>query len=251
MSTRSRAPKPTAELPIGKLAKQLGISTATIHFYVSEGILPPPRRINRTRAAYGPRHARILRLVRRLQATGLSLAYIKGLFHRVGTEDAALTKLEGVGYFQPLRRPRNDPQREPIEPFDPVDRDAFLAMAHAAPGVVDALERWGLLRPKQPGRYDARDLWVLRNVQSLLDDGVRLEDLALQEHALPLVKAVSPILMHLVSRHEAALRSRQLRFTDLLEPFASLIGYLSDRVNDELHPAWRTALLESVGPSPS
>ncbi|MCC6749280.1 MAG: MerR family transcriptional regulator [Deltaproteobacteria bacterium] len=231
------------ELTIGKLSKELGIAPSTIHFYVDQGLLPRPRKLNRTRAVYGPVHLRRARLIKRLQAAGLPLAFIKGALERVGGDEAALDRLESVGYLQPLPRPRNDPEQAPIEPFEPVDRATFLELAHAPHELVERLEAWGLLRPRQAGRYDARDLWLVQQVQALLRDGLPLEELALQDHVLPLARAVSPLVMQLVQRHTEALAARRMRFSELLGPFAAILGYIADRTNDELFPGWRETYL--------
>ena len=62
------------EMPIGEVAQQTGLTTATINFYVREGIVPPPRKLNRTRAAYNQQHLRWLRVVKRSTASGIPLA---------------------------------------------------------------------------------------------------------------------------------------------------------------------------------
>src|SRR5689334_10240768 len=125
ISTRKAKAARPVEFSIGKLSKDLGISTATIHFYIAQGLLPRPRKVNRTRALYGQSHLRMARMIRKMQAVGLPLAFIKGVLQKVGDDEQALAKLEKVGYLQPLPRPRNDPEQQPIEPFDPVDRATF------------------------------------------------------------------------------------------------------------------------------
>jgi DNA-binding transcriptional MerR regulator len=239
----------TADLSIGRLARALGISTATINFYVSEGILPPPRKLNRTRAAYSERHLRLLRVIRRMQANGYSLALIKGTLTTYGTDEAGLAKLEGIGHFQPTPPVPGSPSGGPIEPFDPISEEDFLARSKCPPELVAQLRGLGLLRPRG-GRFDARDLWLLKTVTSLLDDGVDPSHVA-ELGALVAIaeRAVTPVLTR-AHRHGDALRRRDMRFSSLLEPYGMMFGYLVDRLATERDPEWRTGLFH-LPPSPA
>jgi DNA-binding transcriptional MerR regulator len=55
---------------LAELSKRSGISTATIKFYLREGLLPPGRRVTATQAEYDEEHLRRLRLVRALVQVG-------------------------------------------------------------------------------------------------------------------------------------------------------------------------------------
>lgn len=55
---------------LAELSERSGVPTATIKYYLREGLLPPGRRINATTAEYGERHLRRLRLVRALIQVG-------------------------------------------------------------------------------------------------------------------------------------------------------------------------------------
>ncbi|MEU6100953.1 MerR family transcriptional regulator, partial [Streptomyces flaveolus] len=55
---------------LADLSKRSGVSTATIKYYLREGLLPPGRQVNATTAAYGEEHLRRLRLVRALIQVG-------------------------------------------------------------------------------------------------------------------------------------------------------------------------------------
>ncbi|KIF06784.1 transcriptional regulator [Streptomyces sp. RSD-27] len=60
---------------LSELSERSGVSTATIKYYLREGLLAPGRRISATTADYGEAHLRRLRLVRTLlQVGGLSVA---------------------------------------------------------------------------------------------------------------------------------------------------------------------------------
>ncbi|MFE0808654.1 MerR family transcriptional regulator [Streptomyces sp. NPDC058848] len=55
---------------LAELSKRSGVSTATIKYYLREGLLPPGRQINATTAEYDEAHLRRLRLVRALIQVG-------------------------------------------------------------------------------------------------------------------------------------------------------------------------------------
>jgi DNA-binding transcriptional MerR regulator len=52
---------------IGELAEATGVSTQTIHYYLREGLLPPPIKTARNMAYYGPDHIEDIRLIKELQ----------------------------------------------------------------------------------------------------------------------------------------------------------------------------------------
>ncbi|MDT0341187.1 MerR family transcriptional regulator [Streptomyces litchfieldiae] len=55
---------------LSELSKRSGVSTATIKYYLREGLLPPGERITATQADYDEEHLRRLRLVRALVQVG-------------------------------------------------------------------------------------------------------------------------------------------------------------------------------------
>ncbi|MGP3968533.1 MerR family transcriptional regulator [Streptomyces sp. 6N223] len=55
---------------LAELSRRSGISTATIKYYLREGLLPPGRRVTATQAEYDEEHLRRLRLVRALVQVG-------------------------------------------------------------------------------------------------------------------------------------------------------------------------------------
>ncbi|NEB63490.1 MerR family transcriptional regulator [Streptomyces diastaticus] len=55
---------------LADLSKRSGVSTATIKYYLREGLLPPGRQVNATTAEYDEGHLRRLRLVRALIQVG-------------------------------------------------------------------------------------------------------------------------------------------------------------------------------------
>ncbi|MFC9067463.1 MerR family transcriptional regulator [Streptomyces harbinensis] len=55
---------------LAELSERSGVTTATIKYYLREGLLPPGERISATQAEYGEEHLRRLRLVRALVQVG-------------------------------------------------------------------------------------------------------------------------------------------------------------------------------------
>lgn len=64
-------------LKISDLEKITGIKRSTIHYYLQEGLLSPPRRTGKTMAYYGVDHIDELRKIRELQDEGYPLSLIK------------------------------------------------------------------------------------------------------------------------------------------------------------------------------
>jgi hypothetical protein len=58
-------------------------------------------------------------------------------------------------------------------------------------------------------------------------------------------RAVTPLLTR-ATRHMDGLRSRDMRFSSLLEPYGAMSGYLVDRLATERDPEWRRAVSRSA-----
>ena len=66
-----------AALKISGLEKATGVPRTTIHFYMREGLLPPPQKTGRSVAFYGERHVARLREILWLKDRGLGLQDIR------------------------------------------------------------------------------------------------------------------------------------------------------------------------------
>lgn len=64
---------------IGELARRAGVSAKTVRFYEQEGLLAPPVRSSNGYRDYPDETARRLEFVRAGQASGLTLAEIRGI----------------------------------------------------------------------------------------------------------------------------------------------------------------------------
>ncbi len=233
-------PLQPGEMLIGELAERSGVSTATINFYVKDGLLPPPRKLNRTRAAYSELHVRALRLIKRCQnAIGMSLAEIKAQFELVGLDEQGIERAERIGILQALPPVWGDATREPIEHFDPVPRDAFAKLCGVDPALVEHLLAHGVLRPRHAGLFDAGDAWLVRTIAALLADGIELSWLDFTGELVGPVAAMCKVLQQLTVRHQRALTTREMTFRDLTTPFMAVVSYLISRIHDERFPDWR------------
>lgn len=73
------------EFPLRDLLAKTGTQKETIHFYLREGLLPPPRRIGPRRSLYDDNHVELVELIRRLQRDpGLPLQTIKKMITAAG-----------------------------------------------------------------------------------------------------------------------------------------------------------------------
>ncbi|MFD5570968.1 MerR family transcriptional regulator [Streptomyces cadmiisoli] len=81
---------------LAELSERSGVTTATIKYYLREGLLPPGRRITATQAEYGEDHLRRLRFVRALIQIGkVPVAAAREVLAAV--EDESLTHHQRLG----------------------------------------------------------------------------------------------------------------------------------------------------------
>lgn len=79
---------------ISDLSRRSGVPTATIKFYLREGLLPPGRLTARNQADYCEDHRRRLELIRALSTIGgLNLAAIRALLEVIGDTELPFTDL--------------------------------------------------------------------------------------------------------------------------------------------------------------
>ena len=64
-------------LRISDLEKISGVGRSTIHYYLREGLLSPPKKTGKTMAYYDAGHVRELEEVKKLQGEGYPISYIK------------------------------------------------------------------------------------------------------------------------------------------------------------------------------
>ncbi len=59
--------RPVKEFSMSELVERTGVAAATVRYYLSSGLLPPPRRAKTNRFLYDERHVEVIRLIRLLQ----------------------------------------------------------------------------------------------------------------------------------------------------------------------------------------
>ncbi|MEV5875655.1 MerR family transcriptional regulator [Streptomyces sp. NPDC052101] len=104
---------------LAELSRRSGVSTATIKYYLREGLLAPGRQINATTAEYDDEHVRRLRLVRAMiQVGGLPVATVREVLRNVDDDSLGRTIRLGAALWALPQVP------------EPDEDDAFVQAAH-------------------------------------------------------------------------------------------------------------------------
>ncbi|MBI4306391.1 MAG: MerR family transcriptional regulator, partial [Chloroflexi bacterium] len=159
---------------IGELSKRSGVAAHTINFYVREGLLPRPKKLNRTRASYSEEHLEWLEAIQRFQSLGYPLRLLRRAIDQWGHSRATLERLRRSGAYQAIPESGLGATESGGALPEPVTLDHLVQLTGLSVKQVDALEKWGLLRPREPGRYDASDQELAATVKKILDEGVSL-----------------------------------------------------------------------------
>jgi len=172
-----RRPDREGLLRIGRVAEAAGVSVQTVHFYLREGLLTPPVKTARNMAYYDPVCIEEIRLIKELQATRyLPLSVIKVLL-RAKREGQDPAHMQEMGSFL----------GDMFRPLEGGMEGARLSLAELADvsglpvAALRELEGMRLLLPAEEEGdkpYDDADVAICKAVRSLLDQGVRLSDLA-------------------------------------------------------------------------
>lgn len=94
---------------LAELSERSGVSTATIKYYLREGLLPPGRRVTATTAEYDEEHLRRLRLVRALiQVGGLPVAKVREVLGHVDDDSLGLAIRLGASLWAMPQGPEPD-----------------------------------------------------------------------------------------------------------------------------------------------
>jgi len=90
----SGAPATDAQLTVSALAERSGLPASTIRYYLREGLLPPGRRLSRTRTIYDSRHLAALERIKTQRQSGLSISELRSRVEHVTDtpSDAALAQ---------------------------------------------------------------------------------------------------------------------------------------------------------------
>ncbi|GII86394.1 transcriptional regulator [Sphaerisporangium siamense] len=162
---------------ISQLSAASGVPIPTIKYYLREGLLPQGEQTAATRAEYGDRHLRRLRLIRALLEVGrVPVATIREIITAVEDEDMPLHTMLGTAHYalaSPAEHPPGDPEH--VRARERVDR------------LIDAVG-WAV-HPEAPTREELAQ--VLVRLDQL---GMPATDEGLREYAA--------LTMRLVAEHE-------------------------------------------------
>ena len=104
---------------LAELSRRSGVSTATIKYYLREGLLPPGRQLNATTAEYDEEHLRRLRLVRAMIQVGrLPVAKVREVLGHVDDESLGSSIRLGAALWALPQVP------------EPDEDDAYVRAAH-------------------------------------------------------------------------------------------------------------------------
>ncbi|MFG2789366.1 MerR family transcriptional regulator [Streptomyces sp. NPDC048419] len=96
-----------------ELSERSGVSTATIKYYLREGLLAPGRQINTTTAEYDEEHLRRLRLVRAMiQVGGVPVAKVREVLGHVDDDSLGRTIRMGAALWALPQVPEPDAEDE-------------------------------------------------------------------------------------------------------------------------------------------
>jgi DNA-binding transcriptional MerR regulator len=166
---------PDTELRIDDLAREAGVATTTIRLYQRKGLLPPPRLEGRT-GWYGEHHLTRLRLVKRLQDDGFSLA---GIARLLDEWEAGRSLDAVVGVESELDALLADRHAVVVDPAELLERFPEGSMT---PELVQRASGLGLVELTDDGRFRLPDRRFVETGAALARLGVPL-DVVLEEWA--------------------------------------------------------------------
>jgi DNA-binding transcriptional MerR regulator len=215
---------------VDDLAARSGVSVDTVRFYQARDLLPPPLREGRI-AWYSDEHLDRLRKIRDLKDKGFTLSSIKKLLDGdIDAADEALVAALGEGSGDDA----------------PMTLDELAEATGVSPALLEAIEREGLLAPRdQDGgrQYTQADAKAVAAGLELLATGLPLGELldlarrhdkamrAVAEHAVELfVRFVRDPIRAQASSEEEAAEKLVESFRRMLPATTSLIAHHFRRV---------------------
>jgi len=159
-------------LKIGAIIKATGVTRATIHHYVKEGLLPEPVKTSRNMALYEPDSIDRVLLIKGLQKTfRRSLAEVKELLVDAPGHEG-LARLQGLLEVESgrVQASRLNPER----PSEPLGTTALQERSGFSSEEIKELETLGLIaRTRGPGRkrFSPANVDVVDALASLKEGG--------------------------------------------------------------------------------
>ncbi len=154
------------ELSLDELADRSGVSTRTIRYYQSEGILPSPRKVGRD-ARYAVAHLERLEQISELQSRGLKIEAIKQL---LGRNRDHRSVIEWLGVDDVLRARWADDDAAAM-----TRAEVHGLLGHHPHRIVGEIVDAGLLDRREDGTFVAPSRALLDLSLRMLDAGVSID----------------------------------------------------------------------------
>ncbi len=161
---------------VSQLARDAGVSTATVHYYIKQGLLMPPAMTSRNMAYYDPHSVEEIRLIKELQTKKyLPLAMIKLIMQSEREGEAPDHLMEMREFLGEMFRPRDKGGKSGGLSFK-----ELIAISGLPGTVLKKIEAMGLLMPVGSGRgklYDDIDVSITRDIKKLFNQGLTVNDM--------------------------------------------------------------------------
>ncbi len=165
---------------IGELARKTGVTRATIHHYVKEGLLPEPVKSSPNMALYHPDCVERVLLVKSLQQEHRrSLAEVKQLLD-AADQNQGLARLKAQ-----LEAEIGVPELDPDRPTEPLTQAQLIERTGFSAREIARFHKLGAIAVTGDGRYAPLDVDVLDALARLFrmgftdDAGFRADDVAI------------------------------------------------------------------------
>jgi AcrR family transcriptional regulator len=168
-------------LTIAELVALTGVPSATVHYYLRNGLLPMPARVAPNRFAYDERHVQGLRLIRTLrERRRLSLPMIKRILPdllRLEATEAFLPEMWDRALAPRLARRARPPSTRLLE----AAKEAFAARGYDAVNVDEICRAARIAKGSFYRHYRSKELLFFAAAESAAADAVTLFREALGE----------------------------------------------------------------------
>lgn len=141
------------KMKIGQIVKLSGIPATTIYYYIKEGLLPEPERVNKRISLYAETLVERLKTIQGLQEKRFPLSSIKKILKRLekGIPLEEAVSVENVVFGLPVK---NAPEL--------IDRDTYMERTGLSEAELKEIEQHGLIMPllceKWKALYDEDDV---------------------------------------------------------------------------------------------
>ncbi|NJD01415.1 MAG: MerR family transcriptional regulator [Ruminiclostridium sp.] len=213
---------------IRELADATGVSIQTIHYYLREGLLPPPTKTSPNMAYYNPEYIDDIRLIKELKGKRyLPLSVIRLVLDakRRGKQvnDIQDMKLTLEDIFRPVGR---------SEEIEPVNLMEVVVMTGLPVETLEVLSKMGILMPvatTEGEHYDGLDVNIACNVKKLLDLGLAVADLEFfKVYAGALLQGMQII-------REKVFRSGDISHADACNQVKEILDYIKAALDTKIY----------------